>query len=86
MSRFGHPTEYCDDIFVIRFAERLRRLLLCSVDTLPATCRLHTQHVTAAHNEETILSIKVMVSLNACVEGDLLCTTQDTSFRRSFLV
>jgi len=47
--------------------------------------RRHTQHVTAAHSEETILSMKSTVGLNVCEEGDLLCTTQDTSFRRSVL-
>jgi len=47
-------------------------------------CR-HTQHVTAARSEETILSTKATVGLNVCEEGDLLCTTQDTSFLRSVL-
>ena len=45
----------------------------------------YTQHVTDAHSEETILSIRVKVRLNVCNEGDLLCTTQDTSFRRGVL-
>jgi len=29
--------------------------------------------------------MKVMIGLNDCDEGDLLCTTKDTSFRRSVL-
>jgi hypothetical protein len=82
---FSYP--YC--IFVIRFAGRLRRLqfyvaLTRCLQRADYKCR-HTQHVTAAHSEETILSMKVIEGLNDCAERDLLCTTQDTSFRRSVL-
>jgi hypothetical protein len=45
----------------------------------------NTQHVTAAHSEETVLSIKVMAGLNVCDEGDLSYTTQYASFRRGVL-
>jgi hypothetical protein len=48
-------------------------------------CR-HIKHVTADRSEQTVTSIKAMVRLDVCEEGDLLCTAADTSFRRGVLV